>query len=114
MGGYIKGVTGDMRKKLTNLLGHNNYKLWLTEAGWSSPGVQNAQQQDVVRRCPEWAGKEAMWRMYKNVMEWDLTLDDGTKAADHIFYFTLRDSRGESFGLVSDCWAKKCKIDGQF
>lgn len=109
---YIQDMTKGIRNGITDLIGNNDFKLWLTEAGWSSPGVQTQGQRSVSESCPAWASKESLWTMYKNVMEWDLKFDDGTVAANHIFYFTLRDARGESFGLVPHCGASDCKIQG--
>jgi len=111
---YIQSMTKGIRGKISDLIGGGDFKLWLTEAGWSAPGVQNAGQRSVVSHCGSWASQESLWKMYSGVMEWDLNFDDGTKAADHMFYFTLRDSRGESFGLVSDCGTNDCKIGDDF
>merc|ERR1712039_247982 len=110
---YIQDMTKGIREGIKELTGSDDFKLWLTEAGWSSPGVDLADQHAVVSACPAWASTESLWTMYKNVMEWDLKLADGSKAADHLFYFTLRDARGESFGLLADCGADDCKIQGE-
>merc|ERR1712048_1323462 len=107
---YIQGITKAVRDGITDLIGTDDFTLWLTEAGWSSPGLP--QQPSVNAACPEWGSTNSLWTMYKNVMTWDLKLADGSKAADMIFYFTLRDARAESFGLISNCWADDCKIQG--
>lgn len=109
---YVKGMTKNIRAKLTNLVGTNDFRLWLTEAGWSSPGCNIGNQPSIVRACPLWGDKESLWKMYKGLMEWDLTFDDGSKAADHLFWFTLRDSNSESFGLVGRCGDDQCKVQG--
>merc|ERR1711957_811267 len=55
---YIKHVTRFIRGKISNmfvsdtqqlisdLTGSDDYKLWLTEVGWSSPGIIESRQRD--------------------------------------------------------------------
>jgi len=110
---YIQDMTQGIREKIKTLIGTNDFNLWLTEAGWSSPVCNRGNQPGVAAACPAWGDKETLWGMFKDLMEWDLTLADGSKAADHLFWFTLRDSNSESFGLAGRCGDEQCKVQGQ-
>lgn len=106
---YVKGVMTTARRAVTALTGNSNAHLWVTEVGWSSPGVQ--EQAALERICPEWSSPDTYWRFFKNMMEWDLSLDHGEPAVERMFYFTMRDTPHEGFGLVSGCGDDvSCKI----
>lgn len=112
---YVKSLAKAYRDKLNTFVGNANYKIWLTETGWSSPVIRDPRQQSIVQVCPLWGDKESLWALYKNLMEWDLSIEgDGKKNVDHLFWFTMHDSNGvglvESFGLVSKCGDTTCKI----
>lgn len=115
--GYVKNITGMFRDQIKEQIfdgKETDYKLWLTGMGWSSPAVDLVEQKQVALLCGAWGDSESLWHMYHDVMTWNLTLDDGKKAADHLFYYTLRDAPSESFGLVSVCGDNvSCKIQDQ-
>jgi hypothetical protein len=110
---YTRNVMGDARNRVASFVGSDDYTLWVTESGWSSPPV--SLQQDIAASCPLWADKETLWTFYKNMMEWDLSLPNGDHGVDHFFYFTMRDAcqHGicEGFGLISGCDETACKLD---
>lgn len=120
---YTKNSMARMSDAVSLIVGSDNYKLWVTESGWSSPGVTADYNQDgqiaAVAACPEWGSLETLYTFYKNIMEWDLSLGDGNHGVDHLFYFTMRDAVNviggnihEGFGLISTCEDTACKIDG--
>lgn len=110
---YTRNVMGTARDKVASFVGSDDYTLWVTESGWSSPGVST--QTATAAICPKWADKETLWTFYQNMMEWDLSLPNGDHGVDHFFYFTMRDAcqHGicEGFGLMSKCEDTACKID---
>lgn len=119
---YTKNSMASMRNKVRELVGNDNYKLWVTESGWSSPGVSADTGQDAqiaaVKACPQWGSPDSLYTFYQNIMEWDLSLDDGSHGVDHLFYFTMRDAVNviggnihEGFGLISTCEDTACKVD---
>lgn len=111
---YTRNVMGNARDRVAEFVGSDDYVLWVTESGWSSPGVST--QPDINAVCPLWSDKETLWTFYKNMMEWDLSLPNGGHGVDHFFYFTMRDACQhdicEGFGLISKCGDNACKIDG--
>lgn len=113
---YTRNVMGTVRDRVAAFVGNDDYVLWVTESGWSSPGVDEEHQNHARSVCPEWADKETLWTFYKTMMEWDLSLPNGGHGVDQFFYFTMRDAvqptgLRESFGLISDCGVTACKID---
>lgn len=110
---YTKNVMGSARDRVAEFVGSNDFVLWVTESGWSSPAV--SLQEDIAAICPLWADKETLWAFYKNMMEWDLSLPGGGHGVDHFFYFTMRDAcqHGicEGFGLISQCGDTSCKVN---
>lgn len=108
---YTKTGMSTVRTKVNTYAGESAL-VWATESGWSAPGIQQAAQEAIVQRCPRWAAQETLWTFYQNLMDWDMTLNDGLRDLDHMFYFTLRDVHGESFGMIQNCDATQCKLQG--
>jgi predicted enzyme related to lactoylglutathione lyase len=113
---YTRNVMGDARNRVAQFVANNDYALWVTESGWSSPAVDP--QIEIVEFCPSWADKESAYTFYQNMMEWDLSLPDADgvdgHGVDHMFYFTMRDAGNgfpEHFGLINGCEDTTCKID---
>lgn len=110
---YTRNVMGVARDHVAEFVGSDDYVLWVTESGWSAPGVSN--QGHINAICPLWSDKETLWNFYKNIMEWDLSLPNGGHGVDHFFYFTMRDAcqHGicEGFGLISQCGDNVCKVN---
>merc|ERR1739848_890868 len=90
------------RKGVTAVTGDKDSKLWIGEVGWSSPCAEAGGMERICGICPDWASSETLMRYYENMLTWDLTLDEGGPV-DHLFYFPMRDSRSEAFGMVGDC-----------
>jgi hypothetical protein len=107
---FTKAVMGEARKRVTQVTQKSDSKIWVGEAGWSSPAVPAHAR--IVKACPSWASAETFFTCYQNLMAWDLSLDTGMPV-DHLFFFTMRDSRAESFGLVSKCGSTTCKVQVQ-
>lgn len=110
---YTRNVMGNARDRVAEFVGSDDYLLWVTESGWSSPGVST--QPHINDICPLWHDQETLWNFYKNMMEWDLSLPNGDHGVDHFFYFTMRDAcqHGicEGFGLISQCGDTACKVN---
>jgi len=110
---YTKNVMSDARDRVAGFVGSDDYTLWVTESGWSSPAVST--QTDTAAICPKWADKETVYTFYENMMGWDLSLNNGGHGVDHFFYFTMRDAcqHGicEGFGMITGCDDTDCKID---
>lgn len=90
------------------------YKLWVGESGWSYPMSSTTQAQ--MKACPQWGSKETFLTNYNGWLSWDLKLspDPTIEHADHVFFFTMRDSLNfgeqEHFGLVAKCGDTECKL----
>jgi hypothetical protein len=106
---YTKAVMGEARKRVTQVTKNPDSLVWVGEAGWSSPAVDVPPHPQIAKWCPDWASQETLFRYYETMMTWDLSLDTGN-AVDHLFFFTMRDARGESFGLVNKCGDTACKV----
>jgi hypothetical protein len=113
-GDYTRNVMGVCRSRVTNFTNSTSSLMWAGESGWSSPFV--ADQQYIRKFCPDWASEETLFKFYETMMEWDLSVpndpDTGKaiRGVDHLFFFTMRDFNGESFGLIKECCATECKI----
>lgn len=110
---YIVEVTKKFRDQVTEVVGNEDYQLWITETGWSSPAV-SPQHDGLQRDCPYFGSKEAFYQLYKSVAEWDLSLGDNKKNVDRLFYFAMRDrdfNGAERFGLVQHCGDTTCKVE---
>jgi hypothetical protein len=83
-------------------------KLWVGETGWAGPRAGYCAL-GCYEAC---ASLDTFKNFYSNFLKWDLDAVDGK--ADHVFYFTLRDSQqfgsGESFGLINKCFDRRCKL----
>jgi hypothetical protein len=103
--GFVPAVVNDYRTKM-NDHGWKEMKLWITEMGWSTHSY-------CVLGCNLACHSTATQKkFYENFLGWDLSA--GTSAADHVFFFTLRDSRNfehvEEFGLIGKCEDAECKF----
>mmetsp|Transcript_68254 Transcript_68254/g.177160 ORF Transcript_68254/g.177160 Transcript_68254/m.177160 type:complete len:429 (-) Transcript_68254:49-1335(-) len=101
-----------LRSRLVQVGGSPNHTIWLGETGWSTP-VSSTLNTDMVN-CPEWSSMESFQAYYENFLNWDLHVGEGVAPADHVFYFSPRDSDNfgfsEHFGLVDSCRTAGCKI----
>lgn len=88
------------------------YKLWIGESGWSYP--TSATTQWWMKKCYAWNSKQTFQKIYDSWLTWDLSTQTGVQAADHAFYFTMRDAfnfgKEEHFGLIGGCKDTKCKL----
>merc|ERR1712232_1385923 len=103
------------REKMHKLTGNPDDLFWVGETGWSSPMATTLPATNPsTADCPPWSAKGTFQSFYQNFLVWDLTFKKGGRGPDHVFYFTMRDSRafGESeyFGLVETCEATDCKL----
>merc|ERR1719284_327277 len=102
--GFVPNVVKDYRTKMDQH-GWNTMKLWISEMGWATEGHCVLNCYDACRN------EDIQERFYKNCLEWDLSAEE--TVADHVFYFTFRDSRNfqsiEKFGLIGKCEDTKCK-----
>jgi len=114
---YTKTAMTNVRNNVRDFVGNGtDFTLWVTESGWSSPGVfaiheegefdPQAGQTAVMAVCPLWGSEETLYTFYKNMMEWDLSLGtrswngdevpdinwEDSHSVDHLFYFTMRDT----------------------
>jgi hypothetical protein len=106
---FFKSSSVLYRDKVAKLVKSNDYKLWLTEAGWSAPAVSS--QQSFASFCSEWGSLDTLFKFYQGLMAWDLTLGGGHDV-DHLFMFTMRDvpRMNERFGMIAKCGDKACKV----
>jgi hypothetical protein len=113
-GAYTRNVMGVCRERVTNFTNSTSSLMWAGESGWSSPFVKA--QEKIRKFCPDWASEKTLFKFYETMMEWDLSVPKDTvtgktiRGVDHLFFFTMRDFNGESFGLVKHCCASECKI----
>lgn len=95
----------NMRRIMASEFG-TNYKLWITENGWSTPMSKTLNTQMV--HCPSWSMEDSFKQYYRNFMSWDLSIPN-LPPPDHVFYHTVRDAANfahvEHLGLVGDCWS---------
>lgn len=100
-----------MRQRMKQVLDGGDGILWIGETGWSSPAADTLHT--AVKNCTDWSSEKSFSMSYDNFAKWDLTVP-GTKAPEHTFYFTLRDSTnfgmGERFGLIGGCKSSDCKL----
>ncbi|CAE7947621.1 CARNS1, partial [Symbiodinium sp. KB8] len=109
----LPAMVKDMRRRMQSLSGSSAHLLWLGETGWSSPQASTLSGKPMAA-CTAFSGLSSFRKYYSNFLSWDLTVDASSRGPDHVFYFTVRDSGnfgvGEHFGLISDCNAKRCKL----
>lgn len=116
---FTNTVATQGRIKIRSLLNEmnlpdTNYQLWIGESGWSHP--VSSTTQPVMKNCPEWSSNATFVKNYNGWLTWDLTLTDDKSIApaDHVFFFTMRDSFNfgmtEHFGLISKCGDSRCKL----
>jgi hypothetical protein len=103
--GFVPNFVKSLRKEIRDN-GFEGMKLWITETGWSTEGW-------CVLKCDDACkGPSAQKTFYRNFLKWDLTA--GNESADHVFYFTIRDSANfghtERFGMIHDCGDTECKF----
>lgn len=104
--GFTPAVVKTIREKL-NEIGARDMKVWLGETGWATHAY-------CVLGCElACRSKSTQKRYYEQFLKWDLSAGGDAKA-DHVFYFTLRDStvfgKREEFGIVSQCGSRSCKF----
>jgi exo-beta-1,3-glucanase (GH17 family) len=103
-GGFVPSVVKHYKEKIKEN-GWTDMKLWVTETGWATEAYC------ALGCIPACNGAEAQERFYKNFLTWDLSAGD--EVADHVFFFTIRDSSNfgfpEQFGVISTCQATDCK-----
>lgn len=106
----LAGITKSLRERM-QAMGSNDV-LWVTETGWSSP-MAGTLRDKPIGVCAEFSSEASFRQYYEGFLSWDLTTS-GVRGADHIFYFTPRDSNnfgvGENFGLISSCGDSACKL----
>lgn len=109
---YVKNLMTVFRERVNNFTGTTDAPVWIGETGWSSPFV--ASQEYIQPFCPGWGSADSLKAYYKNILEWDGSVNDGLKGVDHIFYFSDHDSseffEAEAFGLAQNCSSNQCKI----
>jgi len=102
--GFVPSILGAARKRVQMLAPGS--KVWLGETGWSSPYAPSLQSQ--MKNCADWSSKATLEKFYSGFLKWDMA------GADHVFYFTMRDSQvfgiREYFGLLSTCSSTSCKL----
>jgi len=111
---YIMDTTKVFRDQVTAIMGHEDYELWITETGWSSPVVR-PEHNYIEGFCPKFGSEDSLYNLYKNVAEWDLSLGDDKKGVDRVYYFAMRDhyfEGEEAFGMVKRCGDTACKVAG--
>lgn len=106
--GFMPSYIQAIRQRM-NEMGAFGNKLWVGETGWAAPRAGYCAL-GCYEAC---ASLDTFETYYKNFLQWDLSAGVGAKA-DHVFYFTIRDSAqfgaAESFGLMAKCGDRKCKL----
>jgi hypothetical protein len=114
IGDYTRNIMGECRSRVTSFTNSTSSLMWAGESGWSAPFV--GPQKHIRKFCPDWASEETFFKFYEAMMEWDLSVPNDKvtgktiRGVDHLFFFTMRNVYGESFGLVKECCASECKI----
>jgi hypothetical protein len=103
--GFVPAQVDYIRKWLDGK-GWQDMQLWIGETGWCT-------QCRCELRCNEACRSiQTQKEFYMDFLKWDMTA--GSLKADHVFYFTARDSSvfgsSEEFGLMKDCHSDKCKF----
>jgi hypothetical protein len=110
--GSVPGSLRVTRSKMRQLTGTDSNRLWIGETGWSEPVPEGFKT--PMAHCPEWTSKETFRRSYGGFLDWDLSIGDGVRPPDPVFYFSMRDSwnfgKREGFGLIEGCNALTCKV----
>jgi hypothetical protein len=117
---FTNTVATQGRIKIRSLLESMNmadqkFQLWIGESGWSHPVSSTTQPE--MKKCPDWNSKATFVKNYNGWLKWNLSLtsDKSIAPADHVFYFTMRDSLNfgetEHFGLISTCSDAFCKLN---
>jgi len=108
--GPMRRALREIRRRIKLITGRDDDVVWVGEGGWSSHGPDSLKE--AVDICPEFASEGALGDAYRSFLEWDLSLGNGMKAADHAFFYSIRDDpkRGGAFGLIEDCTGDSCKV----
>lgn len=118
-GCLLPGTVSAMRARMLDLTKNTDYRLWLGETGWSFPQADSlGGANPAMAKCPEWSSREAFLTYYKNFLRWDLSVGQGHRGPDHVFFFSPRDSENfgvsEYFGLIHRCNSTDCKLQDNF
>jgi len=104
----LAGTLRTLRQSMTNITGNTDDILWMTETGWSSKSMGD---RDVCPGKP-YSTLENERAYYEKFLQWNLSIGEGLAPPEVAFYFTMRDTNGEFFGLMDSCDATECKIQG--
>jgi hypothetical protein len=108
-------TTAIARRKMTNLTGNPNWRMWLGELGWSARYTSSLKSD--MSKCKQFSSLQSFQTFYKGFLGWNLSISNSTHPLtppEHVFWFTMRDSYVfgilEYFGMVSNCSDITCKI----
>jgi hypothetical protein len=98
---------GVLRERIGLISGNSDDTLFMTETGWSSAAPRPSGD-----ACPgkKYSSLENLKAYYSHFLSWDLRLPNGLKPPDLSFFFTIRDTAPEHFGLVAKCSDDACKL----
>lgn len=101
-----------IRRRMQALTNRPDDTFWVGEIGWSAPVTVNLDS--AMRGCDDFSSLATLSAFYGGFLRWDLTLPNGVRSPDHVFYFTLRDALNfglqEHFGLLKTCESRDCKV----
>jgi len=105
------------RERMHKLTGSWDSTLWIGETGWSSPYSPSLKVSgSPMASCPAWSSLPTLQTFYEGFLSWDLNIGGKYTPPDHVFYFTVRDSKVfgimEHFGLVPTCEEQVCRLTG--
>jgi len=109
----IKNILRITRERVKRITGNDDDTMWVAENGWTSP-APNALT-PALHFCPKFWSVDTFRKAYETFLSWNLSIGDGLKGPEHIFYYAMRDSHisgvHQSFGLINSCADDSpCKI----
>lgn len=105
--GMVPGSARAVRLRM-QAMGAGTARLWVGETGWSTP--ESASVAAMAAGCADFSSASTFKNFYNNFLDWDLA----SAGVDHVFYFTIHDSKNfdapEHFGLIGECGSAQCKL----
>jgi len=107
----VKIMLKQLRQRIHGVTGNLDDTLWIGGTGWSFPLPKALHR--TLSFCPSFNSLSTFKGWYKSFLAWDLSLGEDVNGPDHVFYFAIRDSSTDGFGLINSCASSTCKVKGE-
>jgi len=107
----LKIMLKQIRQRIHGVTGNHDDTLWIGGTGWSFPVPKSLHE--TLSFCPSFNSLSTFKGWYKNFLAWDLSVGEGVNGPDHVFYFAIRDSNTDGFGLINSCASSTCKVKAE-